>query len=349
MSTNKPTEFEKFLNRQDETAWAGALEELAPAIHEVDRNATRIWFSFFPLPLARALERAADPDTLAQKLLLQGKYRLADQIDTSHTFLYGHRYWRAVKDAVAAHAGSFADADRSLATEVRAVAHSAAQAAKVDDSLVVGITLVAFMTVAQVGLAAFKSSTGAIKVEGKFARQSPADVLRERARDDSQGLLGFLRTTDKHWTVVWNESDPAARFKMINSQEIASAAATDKRDYSQVEPRCTIGEGPIPVQCRSASCGTCWVGVIGGAEKLSAVEERERKVMRLLGYVETDEPRPLIRLSCQARGTGAVSIVIPPWNGVFGKYLRAQQERDGGAMTSETEATEATETTGAEV
>jgi hypothetical protein len=64
--------------------------------------------------------------------------------------------------------------------------------------------------------------------------------------------------------------------------------------------------------------------VLGGAEKLSPVEERERKVMRQLGYIDTDEPRPLIRLSCQARGEGAVSIRIPPWNGVFGKLLRAR-------------------------
>jgi len=29
----------------------------------------------------------------------------------------------------------------------------------------------------------------------------------------------------------------------------------------------------------------------------------------------------LIRLACQAQAHGAVSIVIPPWNGQFGKYL----------------------------
>jgi hypothetical protein len=45
-----------------------------------------------------------------------------------------------------------------------------------------------------------------------------------------------------------------------------------------------------------------------------------------MGYIETDEARPLIRLSCQARAEGAVSIVIPPWNGYFGKYLKKQRE-----------------------
>jgi ferredoxin len=327
MSTNKLTEFEKFLDRHDAAAWSAALDALLPSIHEVDRNATRIWFAFFPLPLARALERADDPAALAQKLLLQGKYRLADQIDTSHTFLYGHRFWREVKEATLQRAVSFAGGDEAtLADEVRSVARTAAQAAQADGSLLTGIASVALMTVAQVGLEKFKASPGAVQLDQKIARKSPDDILRERARDDSQGLLGFLRTTDKLWTVTWNENDPTARFKMVNSQEIASASPTDRRDWSQVDPRCTVGEGPIPVQCRSASCGTCWVGVLGGAEKLSPVEERERKVMRLLGYIDTDDAQPLIRLSCQARGAGAVSVVVPPWNGVFGKYLRAQSE-----------------------
>jgi ferredoxin len=109
-------------------------------------------------------------------------------------------------------------------------------------------------------------------------------------------------------------------------QEVASGAATDKRPWHELDARCTVDEGPIPVQCRSASCGTCWVGVLGGAEKLSERDWRERKMMPRFGYIETDEARPVIRLSCQARAAGAVSVVIPPWNGYFGKYLKRQRE-----------------------
>ena len=330
MTTNDTTEFEKFIAGQDEAAWSRALDALLPSVHEVDRNATRIWFAFFPLPLARALGQADDPAGLARKLLLQGDYRLDTQIDTSHRFLYGHRYWRDVKAATLARAASFSDGDVSLADEIRAVARLAAERAKVDESLVVGIAAVALMTVAQVGLEKFAASPGEARVGGRLAKRSPEEILRERERDDSQGLLGFLRTTDKRWTVVWDENRDGARFKLVDQQEVASAAASDKRDYSQTDPRCTAGEGPIPVQCRSASCGTCWVGVISGAEKLSPVEERERKLMPQLGYIDTDETRPLIRLSCQARGTGAVTVAVPPWNGVFGKYLRrARQQEDG--------------------
>jgi hypothetical protein len=38
------TSFENFLNQHDEEAWAGTLTTLLRSIHEVDRNATQIWF-----------------------------------------------------------------------------------------------------------------------------------------------------------------------------------------------------------------------------------------------------------------------------------------------------------------
>jgi len=66
--------------------------------------------------------------------------------------------------------------------------------------------------------------------------------------------------------------------------------------------------------------------VLGGAEKLSDVAVREGKKIKEFGYIDTAEPKPLIRLACQAQAGGAVSIVIPPWNGQFGKYVRGSDE-----------------------
>jgi hypothetical protein len=66
--------------------------------------------------------------------------------------------------------------------------------------------------------------------------------------------------------------------------------------------------------------------VIGGSEKLSEVRALEWRKIKDFGYIDTDEPRPLIRLACQAQAYGNVSIVIPPWNGVFGKFIRGQQD-----------------------
>ena len=318
------TPFEDFLKQQDEEAWSAALTALLRSIHEVDRNATQIWFAFYPLSLFHALERADDPEKLAQQLLMQGNYRLKDQIDSSHTFLYGHRYWPQVKAAVQKHAREFSGSD-SLSDQILSVARQAAAQAKVDQSLLVGITAVAFMTIRQACLEAFEKGPGNMLIDKKHARKSPGDVLRERAVDDSQGFLGFLKTVDKKWTVTYDENDGHAKYRLNHVQDLAWGAADDRsRDWREIDPRRV--EGPIPVECRSASCGTCWVGVLGGAEKLTDVNAREGKKIKEFGYIDTSEARPLIRLACQAQALGAVSIVIPPWNGVFGKYLKGLRE-----------------------
>jgi ferredoxin len=315
------------LNGHDDAAWREAIASLLPSINEVDRTATQIWFRFFPLALLRAFEAAEDPTRLAQELLMQGKWRLEDQPDSSHTFLYGHRFWPEVKRAVARLAESeTSETTRTLAEVVGEVARTVASERKVEESLATGIAAVGLMTLQQIGLSEFRRTPGEVLIDRKHLKRTPEEILRERARDDGQGLFGFLRTTDRQWTVVWDENNDERRFHVVNSQEVASGAATDKRPWHEQDPRCTVDEGPIPVQCRSASCGTCWVGVLGGAEKLSEVDWRERKMMPLFGYIETDETRPLIRLSCQAHANGAVSVVIPPWNGYFGKHLKRTRE-----------------------
>ena len=87
-------------------------------------------------------------------------------------------------------------------------------------------------------------------------------------------------------------------------------------------------EGPIPVECRTAACGTCWVGVLAGADRLSEVDDREWRKMKEFGYVDTDDPKPLVRLACRAKTHGNVTIVVPPWNGVFGKLVEGKLEID---------------------
>ena len=51
------------------------------------------------------------------------------------------------------------------------------------------------------------------------------------------------------------------------------AAATDRRDYRSTDSRCI--DGPIPIECRSGSCGSCWVGILWTRDvSLSLVSER---------------------------------------------------------------------------
>lgn len=310
------------LIRYDADAWQHAVDTLSAEIHPVDRNATRIWFAFYPLKLHLALEAADDDVALARKLGLMGRWRLADQIGSSHRFLFAHRYWPQVKSAVQAETPP-ASASGDLVALIRAIAEAASRTARVDVEMLLGMSAVALMTLRQVGPEAFAVEPATVHLTDRARAMSAHQVMKARARDDWQGLFGVARGLRKRWTVTFDENDPQARFSLIDGQEIATAAQTDKRDYHERDPRCTPNEGPIPVECRAASCGTCWVGVLGGADKLSPVNDRdERRRMRVFGYVESDEERPLIRLACQARAHGAVSIVIPPWNGVFATALR---------------------------
>ena len=312
------TTFENFLNNFNENDWMKSVENLLPEIHEVDRNATQIWFRFYPLALHKYLQSAEDKAVAVQQFVMQGDFELKNQIDSSHKFLYGHRFWVEVKNAIIERAES--SESSGIETEARTIAKSVADKLKIDQSLLIGITLIALMTLQQVGFGDFKDSPGKTEKPSGLLSKSPEQIVKERARDDSQGLFGFLKTVDKNWTVTWDESKLKGKFKLINDEEIASGAARDQsQNWLAHDARC--GEGVIPVECRSAACGTCWVGILAGAEKLSEVEPRERKQMKIFGYNQGDDAKPILRLACQARTRGAVSLVIPPWNGVFGKKI----------------------------
>lgn len=325
MNDNYSTQFEKQLNQFSETQWMETLERLLPEIHEVDRNATQIWFRFYPLSLYRYLQRAEDFEATLQGFAMQGNYELKTQIDSSHKFLWGHRFWAEVKKAIIERANSF-DSDKiDLANEIRSIAKSVADKVKSNSSLLVGITAVGLMTLVQTQFDAFKATVGDVAKPSGLLKKSPEKVLEERTKEPSQGILGFLKTVNKNYNVTWDETKSNAKFEILHDEEIASGAARDQsQNWLEMDERC--GEGVIPVECRSAACGTCWVGVVGGAENLVDVARLERKQMKVFGYKQGEEAKPFMRLACQAQAEGSVSIVIPPWNGVFGKKIYGVEE-----------------------
>ncbi|HTH50938.1 MAG TPA: 2Fe-2S iron-sulfur cluster-binding protein, partial [Pyrinomonadaceae bacterium] len=177
----------------------------------------------------------------------------------------------------------------------------------------------------QVGIDAFKAAPADVAQPEGGMKKSPDQIVAERAKDDSQGLFGFLKTVDKKFTVRFSGSVDKGKFPITMDEEIASASQKDHSQQWQArDERCW--DGPVPVECTSASCGTCWVGVLGGQEKLTEVNRRERRAMKVFGYNQPDDAKPFLRLACQARAEGNVTIVIPPWNGVFGKKVRGNVE-----------------------
>jgi len=320
--------FLSLLAQRDDADWAKIVNELQWAIHPVDQRATRIWFAFFPVKLHRALAVSPDPEETAKKLLLKGGYRLADQVDWSAEFMYGHRFWPEVKRAVAEYAAN-SNSTAPLADQIREVAQKIAANVKAGESLLVGVTAVAFGALQQVGLELFKQPAQPGRY-GKDWNKSADQVVVQRAKDDSQGLMGIFRSVDKTFTVNFREFLPGCSFKVLNLQDVTMAGRNYKGDHAAQDQRAMPGEGPIPVECRSASCGTCWVGVLSNTSKISPPNEREINRWRYFGYEgftgDGDSP---IRLACQLKATGNVTLAVPPWNGLIGKL--DQKEKSAAA------------------
>jgi ferredoxin len=319
------TDLEKYLDKFTESDWLAAVEELLPEIHEVDRKAVQVWFRFFPLEFYRQVQTAEDREELIRGFALQGNFELKDQIDSSHHFLYGHRYWKTAKAAIEAEAAVFSGQTPSLADEIRAIGSLIAEKLSIEPQMVNAITAVGLMTLNQVGLEAIKAAAGDVKKPTGIMSKSPNAIVADRAKDDSQGMLGFLRTIDKKFSVHFTGPHYEGKFPILAEEEIATASQNDRsRDWRAQDER--SWEGPVPIECTAASCGTCWVGVLGGEEKLTPVERRERRQMKVFGYNQPEDEQPFLRLACQARAHGNVTIVIPPWNGVFGKKVYGNVE-----------------------
>lgn len=312
--------FEDYLNKFTEADWLASIESLLPNVHEVDRNALQIWFRFFPLELFRHLEAAEDRELAKSKLAMLGRYELKDQVDTSHRFLFGHRFWKETKQAVEKEAETFTASEHGLTDEIQKIAITVAERRQVERTLTTAIAAVGLMTLVQSGLEAFKAATGDVEKPSGLLSKSPDKIVAARAEDDSQGLFGFLKTVNKKYSIVYDEARKDGKFPVISQEEIASASAKDQsQNWKEIDDRCW--EGVVPVECTSAACGTCWVGVIGGQDKLSPVSRRERRAMKTFGYNQPDDEKPFLRLACQAEALGNATIVIPPWNGVFGKKV----------------------------
>ena len=88
----------------------------------------------------------------------------------------------------------------------------------------------------------------------------------------------------------------------------------ESRDGSAVEMAALVGTSllavcdehdfPIPFCCRSASCGTCRVQVLEGAEHLLPPQDDELDVLDMYGEVASR-----VRLACQAK-LGRSEVVV---------------------------------------
>ena len=180
-----------------------------------------------------------------------------------------------MKEAVRSH--SAGPIEGSLADQIEAIARDLASGLHIPESHVIGITAVAVMVLCQVGPEVFSAGSTQPPPE----RSSPDQILKARARRGA-GMLGFLRTVDSRYTVVFDERDKSASFKAIQGQDVSMAAGMDSREHQSKDERCR--EGPIPFQCRTGTCGTRRMGVLSGKDRLSPISDWERNRLQYFGY-----------------------------------------------------------------
>ena len=307
--------FQAYLHQHDEEIWEAVLENLIPSVHPVDRDATRIWFALWPLKLLRLLQASTDEDATAKEFLLDGKYRLHDHVDSSVDFLYGSIYWHHVKQALIKRSSSESHPPgENLEGEIRSLAQKLASELNTEPALLLGISAVAFMAHQQLGARAFQVTSDSRETKQK--KISPERILKQRSRRRTQGLFGFLRTVNRKFKITFDERKASSTFQCIEGQDLSSASAGDERDY-QTEDHRRIA-GPIPAECRVASCGYCWIGILSGRKNLIEMSDHERKRLEYFGYADASshhESHPLIRLACQSKCYGDVTVIVPPWNG----------------------------------
>ncbi len=305
------------LQQRPQAEWDALVLKLARAIHPVDREATRSWFAFWPLKLDDLLERE-DREGTVRDYRLTGRFQLTEVLDESVGFLYGAHYWVSVKQAIVRHVESFrGHSAPNLELSIRESASRVALTEQVPDSVTLGITAVGFLALRHVGLERIRKARQQ-PATATLPQVSPDKLVAARSRRRGDGLLDFLRSADRRYRVTFRESKPRDQFIAICGQDLSMASASDTRDHRSRDPRCL--EGPIPFECRSGSCGTCWVGVVGGRENLDPQSPYELKRLRFFGYVDSDSPserHPPLRLACQAKCRGNVTVVVPPWNGML--------------------------------
>lgn len=94
--------------------------------------------------------------------------------------------------------------------------------------------------------------------------------------------------------------------KVITESNTGRIVEIDAPDGAALVDLCDEHNAPIPFNCRSASCGTCRIHVLEGADDLLPPAEDE---LDLLDVFNLKPPR--VRLTCQAKlRPGAVRVHI---------------------------------------
>lgn len=84
--------------------------------------------------------------------------------------------------------------------------------------------------------------------------------------------------------------------KLTTESNTGRIVEIEAPDGAALVDLCDEHNAPIPFNCRSASCGTCRIHVLVGADELLPPAEDELDLLDVFNLAP-----PLVRLTCQAR------------------------------------------------
>lgn len=88
---------------------------------------------------------------------------------------------------------------------------------------------------------------------------------------------------------------PPVALVVFQGNSIGREKRVEAEEGAELVDICDEVLAPVPFSCRSASCGTCQVEVLEGAELLEAPGPEERELLDLLAGPANN------RLACQAK------------------------------------------------
>lgn len=84
--------------------------------------------------------------------------------------------------------------------------------------------------------------------------------------------------------------------KVTTESSTGRIVEIDAPDGAALIDLCDANDAPIPFSCRSASCGTCRIHVLEGAEDLLPPAQDELELLDVF-----NQGPPYVRLTCQAK------------------------------------------------
>jgi 2Fe-2S ferredoxin len=98
----------------------------------------------------------------------------------------------------------------------------------------------------------------------------------------------------------------SATTKVIAESNVGRVVEIDAPAGAALVDLCDEHDAPIPFSCRSASCGTCRIHVLEGAEDLLPAAQDELELLDVFNVGP-----PFMRLACQAKlRPGAVRLHV---------------------------------------